>query len=117
MSVSGANGQEFAIIDREDGEWFGEPCLVDDEPRVIDARVIVPSDILVIPRSVVRNIAEQYPIIYKALFAHTFRNTRGLYQLVAGILFSPLRRSPTRPGCRSPRPPGGHPARSRRRKH
>ncbi|MEH6518925.1 MAG: Crp/Fnr family transcriptional regulator [Halioglobus sp.] len=91
VSVSGINGQEFAIIDRENGAWFGEPCLVDDEPRVIDARVIAPSEILVIPRSVVRNIADQNPIIYKALFTHTFLNTRGLYQIIAGILFSPLK--------------------------
>ena len=91
VSVAGFNGEEFAIIDREDGEWFGEPCLIDDEPRVIDARVVAPSEVLVLPRGIVREIIDEFPIVYRALFTQSFRNMRGLYTLIAGILFSPLR--------------------------
>ena len=91
VSVAGFNGEEFAIIDRENEQWLGEPCLIDDEPRVIDARIIADAEILVLPRNIVRDIADEYPIVYRALFAHTFRNMRGLYTLISGILFSPLR--------------------------
>lgn len=91
VSVAGRGGEEFAIIDREDGEWFGEPCLIDDEPRVIDARVVAASEVLVLPRGIVQDVAEEFPIVYRALFTQSFRNMRGLYTLIAGILFSPLR--------------------------
>ncbi|MEP1469353.1 MAG: Crp/Fnr family transcriptional regulator [Halieaceae bacterium] len=91
VSISGFKGEEFAIVDREDGEWFGEPCLIDDEPRVIDAQVLAASEVLVLPRAIVREIIEEHPIVYRALFTQSFQNMRGLYTLIAGILFSPLR--------------------------
>ena len=91
VSLPGAGGQEFAIIDRENDQWFGEPCLIDDAPRVIDARVLIPSEVLTLPRHAVRAIVDDYPIVYRALFIHTFRNMRGLYEIMSGILFSPLR--------------------------
>lgn len=91
VSIAGFKGEEFAIVDREDGEWFGEPCLIGDEPRVIDARVVAASEVLVLPRAIVREIIEEYPIVYRALFTQSFRNMRGLYTLIAGILFAPLR--------------------------
>jgi CRP-like cAMP-binding protein len=91
ISISSPNGQEFSLIDREPGDWFGEPGLVGDEGRIIDARLIEPSEVLVIPRDVVLGIADAHPIMYRNLFHYAQGVLRGFHELMGGILFYPLR--------------------------
>jgi CRP-like cAMP-binding protein len=91
VSISSPNGQEFALIDREAGAWFGEPGLVNDESRIIDARVIEPSEVVVIARDRVLEVAEKYPVIYRNLFRYNQQILRGFHEILAGMLFYPLR--------------------------
>lgn len=91
VSISSPNGHEFAIIEREPETWLGEPGLVDDEGRVLDARVIDPAELLVIPRETVLKVGEQFPQMYKNLFHYNQNTLRAVHELVAGILFYPLK--------------------------
>jgi CRP/FNR family cyclic AMP-dependent transcriptional regulator len=90
MYVSGTGGQEFALVDREEGSWLGEACLKDDLGRAIGARTLTPSDILVIHRQVLFEVAEDWPLVYRNLFLHQVATARGLYELLGGMLFYPL---------------------------
>jgi CRP-like cAMP-binding protein len=90
VSISSPNGQEFALVDHEPGTWLGQPSLVGDEGRVIDARVIEPSEMLFIPRDVVLAVGQQHPLLYRNLFLYTQNVLRGFHELMAGILFYPL---------------------------
>jgi CRP-like cAMP-binding protein len=91
ISVSSAMGQDFAIVDRESGAWLGEPCLVSDAGRVADARALTDCEILVISRDVVLAVADTWPLLYRNLFRDNVTNSRGLYEILSGMLFYPLR--------------------------
>ena len=90
VSISSPNGQEFALVDHEPGTWLGQPGLVGDEGRVIDARVIEPSEMLFIPRDVVLAVGKEHPLLYFNLFRYTQNVLRDFHELMAGILFYPL---------------------------
>jgi len=90
MYVSSTLGQEFALVDREEGSWLGEACLKDDLGRAIGARTLTPSDILVIHRQVLQEAARDWPLLYRNLFLHQVTTARGLYELLSGMLFYPL---------------------------
>ncbi|KAA1194323.1 Crp/Fnr family transcriptional regulator [Pseudohalioglobus sediminis] len=91
VSISSPNGQEFALVDHEQGTWLGLPALMGDQQRVIDARVIESSRLLVLPREVVLAVGDEHPVMYRNLFYHNQEMLRGLHVLMAGILFYPLR--------------------------
>jgi CRP/FNR family cyclic AMP-dependent transcriptional regulator len=91
ISISSPNGQVFALIDREAGAWFGEPGLLNDAGRIIDARVIEPARVLLIPRQTVLAVADDFPLIYRNLFRYNQELLRGIHEILAGILFYPLR--------------------------
>ena len=91
ISVCSPMGQDFAIIDRESGAWLGEPCLVTDAGRVVDARALTDCEILVISRQAVLAVADTWPLIYRNLFRDNVTNSRGLYEILSGMLFYPLR--------------------------
>jgi CRP-like cAMP-binding protein len=91
VSLLSPNGHEFALIEREPGTWFGEPGLVSDEGRIIEATAIEPTRLLVIPREVVIGIGERYPRMYENLFRYSQEILRSLHGLIGGILFYPLK--------------------------
>jgi CRP/FNR family cyclic AMP-dependent transcriptional regulator len=90
MYVSSPMGQEFVLVDREEGSWLGEACLKDDLGRVIGARTMVPSDILIVHRQILQEVALDWPLLYRNLFLHQVITARGLYELMSGMLFYPL---------------------------
>ncbi|WP_146004198.1 Crp/Fnr family transcriptional regulator [Halioglobus japonicus] len=91
VSLMSPNGQEFALVEREPGTWFGEPGLVSDEGRVIEAKVIDSTRLLVIPRDTVLRVGAQHPLMYENLFRYSLGILRGLHELIGGILFYPLK--------------------------
>ena len=91
MYIASATGQEFALIDREQGAWLGEACLLDDAGRVIGARAMAPSVVLGIPRQSIKDIGEDWPQLYRNLFYHQVLTSRGLYVLYSAVLFYPLK--------------------------
>lgn len=91
VSLHSPNGHEFALVEREPETWFGEPGLIGDEGRVLEASAIDATELLVIPREIVLEIGEQHPLMYKNLFHYNQQTLRSMHQLVGGILFYPLK--------------------------
>ena len=91
MYVASSMGQEFALVDREPGAWLGEACLIDDQARVIGGRAITPTMAVVIPRKELSRIGDEWPLLYRNLFRYNVETSRGLYVLLSGVLFYPLR--------------------------
>ncbi|MEH6567817.1 MAG: Crp/Fnr family transcriptional regulator [Halioglobus sp.] len=91
VSISSALGHEFTIVDLDSGAWLGEPCLIDDEPRMCTAQVKEKARVLSITRNVVLEVGKQFPVLYRNLFKNSIRNERQLYELMGGMLFYPLR--------------------------
>jgi CRP-like cAMP-binding protein len=90
LGVTSSIGQEFAFTDFNPGSWFGETTLSAEESRLLDVQVLKDSTILVIPRKAVLSVGEEFPVMYRNIFVdHTYK-ARGLYRLLAGILFYPL---------------------------
>ena len=85
------SGQEYALIDWEDGAWFGEQCLAVDEPHMLGVAVLAPSRVVVIPRRSVLSVADSWPQLHRNLFRSGWKNTRGLYEIISSVVFYPLR--------------------------
>jgi CRP-like cAMP-binding protein len=84
-------GHEFVLNDCEQGSWLGVPCVVNDHDRMIEARVTVASEIVVISRQAMLAAADTWPILYRNLLHHNVEDSRGLYLLLTGMAFYPLR--------------------------
>ncbi|KAA1194161.1 Crp/Fnr family transcriptional regulator [Pseudohalioglobus sediminis] len=91
VAISSSEGHDFAIVDLRHGFWFGEPVLASDAPRVTSVQALTSADVLVIPRQVVLEVAEAYPLMYRNLFHDHIAATRKLYELLRSMLFYPLR--------------------------
>ena len=91
ITLPGPMGQEYALIDWERGAWLGEQALDTDAPNILDIRVLVPSDILMIPRQTVFEVGDAWPLMYRNLFRAQWINTRGFYEIMSAAMFYPLR--------------------------
>jgi CRP/FNR family transcriptional regulator, cyclic AMP receptor protein len=90
-AITSAQGHEFAINDCEVGTWLGAPCLVNDGGRVIEAKTLVASELVVISRKAMLALADEWPLLYRNLLRHNVEESRGLYVLLTGMAFYPLR--------------------------
>jgi len=84
-------GQEFAIRDLEPEAWLGEQFMAHDFPTAIDARVLERATVFVIPRAVVLAVGDDHPLMYKNIFKHHMKRSRGVWRLLTGMAFYPLR--------------------------
>jgi len=91
LSIPAETGDEFILWDLSKGLWFGSTTLIDNSPTSYNARALVDSEIIEIPRSTVAEVAEIFPEIYKALFADQALYTRMMYKLITYMLFYPLK--------------------------
>ncbi len=91
ISMASAMGQEFALIDWEPGAWLGEQILGIDTTNMLEVRVLAPSDLVVIPGQVLRDVGENWPTLYRNLFRANWVNVRGLYEILDALLFYPLK--------------------------
>jgi|TARA_B110000914_G_scaffold74382_1_gene65396 CRP/FNR family cyclic AMP-dependent transcriptional regulator len=91
ISITSQSGQEFALNDFAAQYWLGDFALVDEKSRIQEAQVQVAADILVIPRAVVLDVGERYPILYKNLFYDSVHRARKMNELLGGMAFYPLR--------------------------
>lgn len=91
LSVSSKTGDEFIIVDVSKGMWFGTAFLKDTAPRSADAIALVDSEVVEIPATVVRAAAEKFPEIYKNLYADQSLHFQLLCNLMASMLFYPLK--------------------------
>ena len=91
LSIPAETGDEFILIDVSKGKWFGGTSLTENAPRTADALALVDSEFVEIPASVVRATAEKFPQIYKNLFVDQSLYVRLLCNLMASMLFYPLK--------------------------
>lgn len=91
LLLSSAIGQEYAIRDLEPEAWLGEQFLASDLPTAIDARIIEPTSVITIPRAVVLAVGDLNAEMYKNIFVHHMARSRGIYRLLVGMAFYPLR--------------------------
>jgi len=90
-AVSSEMGHEFVLNDCEPGSWLGVPSVVNNFDRLIEARTIVASEVIVIGRGAVLAAADAWPQLYRNLLRHNVNDSRGLYILLTGMAFYPLR--------------------------
>ena len=64
------------------GVWFGEISIIDDNPRTHDAWTINKVTLISIPRKVVIETAQQYPILYKHLALITCARIRRAFDWI-----------------------------------
>lgn len=91
ISMASAMGQEFALIDWEPGAWLGEQALGIDDPNMLEVRVLMPSELVVIPAPLMLELGNAWPTLYRNLFKAGWINTRGLYEILSAVMFYPLK--------------------------
>ena len=91
VMITSPLGQEFALTDLGPDSWLDDPLIANERPKMVDAQVHQPATVLTIPKSVVINIGEKYPELYKNLYHELISRTRGLYVLLTGMAFYPLK--------------------------
>lgn len=91
VAISSTGGHDFAMTDLTHGAWLGEQGLVSDTGRAASAEAVVKSDVLIIPKTAMVELGEEYPLLYRNLLRHHVERTRELYALLGGLLFYPLR--------------------------
>ncbi len=91
LLITSAIGQEFALTDLESEAWLNEAGLAGKLPRMLDAKVAEAARVLAIPAQAVKMVGENYPDMYRKLFVDHVLRTRGIYVLLTGMAFYPLR--------------------------
>ena len=90
IKISSIQGQEFSITEFSANEWFGEFSLTNQPTQMFEAQVLENASIIEIPKRVVQEVADKYPIIYKNLFIFQAKRTLKISALLGGMLFYPL---------------------------
>ena len=62
-----------------------------DLGRAVEVKTLTPCDMLVLPRHVVLEVGDDWPLLYRNLFRDKVGEARGLYEILSGVLFYPLR--------------------------
>ncbi len=91
LNIASSMGHEFTIIDMESGHWCNETALVNDDRRISNAQVKGEALLLALPNQAVIKVGEDYPQLYKAIFTDYTKRTTGLYELMEGMFFHPLK--------------------------
>lgn len=89
--ITSVVGQEFAITDMNPEAWLGEHFIDTDFRMPLNALVHEDAEILNIPCSVLVDVGETHPQMYRMLFAETMQRSRGIYRILSGMAFYPLR--------------------------
>jgi CRP-like cAMP-binding protein len=91
LLLTSAIGQEYAVTDYDAGTWLGGEFLSGDNPARLDVQINETITVLTLPRTVVLEIANLEPQIFKNLFSDYMVRLSGLMFLLQGMAFYPLR--------------------------
>ncbi len=92
LNIASSMGHEFTIFDMEDEHWCNETALVNnDDRRISNAQVKGEALLLALPSQAVIKVGEDYLQLYKAIFTDYTKRTTGLYELMEGMFFHPLK--------------------------
>lgn len=89
--ITSVVGQEFAITDLHPEAWLGEQFMAAERRTPLNALVNEEATVLSIPCSVLVEVGESHPEMYKGFFAETMQRSRGIYRILSGMAFYPLR--------------------------
>jgi len=85
-----AEGEEAIIATLREGDFFGELSLLDGAPRSATAAALEPSETMVLPRSIFRQLMQDDPGLRDALLAGLSRELRRLTAHVEELHFLDL---------------------------
>lgn len=91
LLLTSAIGQEYAVTDCDEGTWLGGEFLSGENPARLDAQINVTATVMSLPRTLVLEIANQHPQVFKSLFADYMTRFGGVMRLLQGMAFYPLR--------------------------
>lgn len=91
LLLTSAIGQEYAVTDHDAGTWLGGEFLSGDNPARLDVQINEAVSVLTLPRTLVLEIANQEPQVFKNLFSDYMVRFSGLMLLLQGMAFYPLR--------------------------
>lgn len=91
LLITSALGQEFAITDLHPEAWLGEQFIATEFRTALNALISEPATVLVVPCNVLVEVGESHPQMYQKLFVETMQRSRGIYRLLSGMAFYPLK--------------------------
>jgi CRP-like cAMP-binding protein len=91
LLLTSAIGQEYAVTDNETGTWLGGEFISGDNGSRLDVQINETATVLTLPRKLVLELGEEYPVIYKRLFTDYMTRLAGVMLLLQGMAFYPLR--------------------------
>jgi len=89
--LTSPQGQEFGLDDFSPVTWVGEAMLFTDEREVLSLQFKEPGQTISLHRNVVLEIANKHPSIYRNILKSQIQRNRGMYRLMGGMLFYPLK--------------------------
>ena len=89
LSLIDGGGSQFILSSMRHGTWFGEASVVGPMP-LLEARATTDCKLLMLPYSEVNSCVNQ-GIFHRNLFSDHIKKVQLIYQLLAGMLFLPLR--------------------------
>ena len=89
--ITSVVGQEFAITDLHPEAWLGEQFIATERRTPLNALVNEDATVLTIPCSVLVEVGDTHPQMYQGFFAETMQRSRGIYRILSGMAFYPLR--------------------------
>ena len=91
VTISADGHQYFNLIQLHENSWFGESAFLMNQSKVFTITPLVKTSVLVLPAHEMKEIAEQFPIIYKNMYLDKLRTTQLYYDLISGLLTYPLK--------------------------
>ena len=91
LLIISAVGQEFAITDLNPESWLGEQFIATDIRTPLNALINEDATVLSVPCSVLVDVGESHPKMYRNLFVETMQRQRGITRILSGMAFYPLR--------------------------
>ena len=89
LSLIDGSGSQFILSSMRHGEWFGEASVVGPMP-LLEARAATDCKLLMLPYSEINKCVDQ-AIFHRNLFSDHIKKVQLVYQLLAGMLFLPLK--------------------------
>lgn len=89
LSLVDGEGSQFILGTMKEGHWFGEASVVGAMP-LLEVQAVTPCKVISIPFDDVEEIVNSHTF-YKNMLADHLRKVQLIYQLLAGMLFLPLR--------------------------
>lgn len=89
--ITSPQGQEFGLDDFKPTTWVGEAMLFSDEREVLSLQFKEPGKTVSLNRNIVLELANKHPSIYRNILLSQIQRNRGLYRLMGGMLFYPLK--------------------------